>query len=73
MFLFSLTINRKIKNFDIEKLFKFINNCKIPKFPISGEYLKERGYKTGKELGKRLKFLEEQWIKNNFILDKKKY
>ena len=43
----------------------------IPKFPISGDYLKKRGYKTGKILGKKLKSLEEKWIENNFVMDKK--
>ena len=43
----------------------------MPKFPISGDYLKERGYKSGPDLGKKLKFLEEKWIENNFMLDEK--
>ena len=44
--------------------------CKIPKFPISGEFLKQYGYVPGEALGKKLKFLEEKWIQNNFIIDK---
>ena len=43
----------------------------IPKFPISGDYLKKHGYKTGKILGKKLKSLEEKWIENDFIIEKK--
>ena len=43
----------------------------IPKIPISGDYLKKYGYKTGKILGKKLKSLEEKWIENNFVMDKK--
>ena len=50
-----------------------MQNYKIPKFPISGEYLKEYGYKTGELLGKKLKELEEEWIKNNFSIDEKKF
>ena len=46
-------------------------NCKIPKFPFSGDYLKQHGYETGQTLGKKLKLLEEKWIENNFIIDKK--
>ena len=49
----------------------FLNICKIPKFPVSGDYLKQHGYKTGQALGKKLKFLEEKWIENNFVIDKK--
>ena len=43
----------------------------MPKFPISGDYLKQHGFVTGELLGKKLKLLEEQWIDNNFIIDKK--
>ena len=71
LLLFSLCTTNKVKNYDIEKFLNYINDCKIPKFPISGDYLKERGYKPGKELGKKLKSLEEEWIKNNFIIEDK--
>ena len=53
----------------IEKLINYVSVCKIPKFPISGDYLKKHGYETGRELGKKLKSLEEKWIANNFVLD----
>ena len=68
---FSLCLNDKIKNLDIEQLLDYISNCSIPKFPISGEYLKKYGYKSGINLGKKLKSLEEKWIENNFVLDQK--
>ena len=71
LLLFSACENNKRKNFDIEKLISYVKNCKIPKFPISGEYLKEHGYKTGERLGKKLKELEEEWIKNNFVFNEK--
>ena len=71
LLLFSICENNKIDNFEIEKLIEFVSACKIPKFPISGDYLKKYGYKTGHSLGKKLKLLEEQWIKNNFNIDKK--
>ena len=61
---------------DVKKLMTFVSNCKIPKFPISGDYLKKYGYKTGLELGDKLKFLKERWIKNNFTINEneiKKY
>jgi len=70
LLLFSLCLNNKIKDSDIDSLLDYINICKIPKFPVSGDYLKNHGYKTGEILGKKLKFLEEQWIKNNFFIDK---
>jgi len=69
LLLFSICL--KIENLNIEKLIEYVNICKTPKFPISGDYLKEHGYKTGQALGRKLKSLEEQWIKNDFIIEKK--
>ena len=60
-----------MKNINFEKLINFVNTCKIPQFPISGDYLKKYWYKTGQMLGKKLKSLEEKWIDNNFVIDKK--
>ncbi len=71
LLLFSACINNKHKISNIESMLKFINDYKIPKFPISGDYLKEHGYETGKVLGDKLKLLKEKWIENNFALDEK--
>ena len=71
LLLFSICTNNKIKILNIEKLIDYIATCKIPKFPISGEYLKKHGYETGQALGQKLKSLEEKWIENNFIIEKK--
>ena len=69
LLLFSICFSSKNKISNIEKLIDYVEICKVPKFPISGEYLKEHGYKTGQELGKKLKSLEEKWIENNFIIE----
>jgi len=69
--LFSICANKKIETLSIEKLINYVNVCKIPKFPVSGDYLKKHGYETGEVLGKKLKSLEEKWIENNFIIEKK--
>jgi len=69
LLLFSICTNDKIEILNVEKLLNYINSCEIPKFPISGDYLKKHGYETGQELGKKLKSLEEKWIANNFVLD----
>ena len=63
----------KFKNekINIKKLINYVIAYKIPQFPISGDYLKEHGYKTGELMGKKLKSLEDEWIKNNFAMDKK--
>ena len=71
LLLFSICLKNKAKVLDVEKLIDFINICKIPKFPVSGDYLKKHGYKTGEILGKKMKLLEEKWIENNFIMEKK--
>ena len=71
LLLFSLFINSKTEILDIEKLMDYLNTCKIPKFPISGDYLKKYGYKTGQSLGQKLKSLEEQWVENNFVIEEK--
>ena len=67
---FSYGLNKRTKISELQEILNHINACKVPKFPITGDYLKDRGYITGPELGKRLKFLEDKWINNNFILDK---
>ena len=71
LLLFSTCINNETKIFPTEALLDYVNICKIPKFPLSGDYLKEHGYETGQALGKKLKSLEEKWIENNFVIDKK--
>ena len=71
LLLFSICTNSKVKILNIKKLIDYVDICKIPKFPISGDYLKKHGYETGQALGKKLKSLEERWIANDFIIEKK--
>ena len=71
LLLFSICINSKIKTLNVERLLDYAEVCKIPKFPISGDYLKKHGYESGAKLGKVLKSLEEKWIADNFNLDEK--
>jgi poly(A) polymerase len=69
--LFSRFAIKKIKDSELKNLLYYVESCNIPKFPITGEDLKNYGYKTGQELGKKLKSLEEKWVENNFQIDKK--
>ena len=69
LLLFSVLINKKVLFSEIEELINFVNNCETPKFPISGDYLKKYGYKSGRKLGKKLKSLEEDWANNNFVIE----
>ena len=71
LLLFSICLNNKKDDLIIKKLLNYVDTCEIPKFPISGDYLKKHGYETGEVLGKKLKSLEEKWIENGFVLDKK--
>ena len=71
LLLFSVLINKKVLFSEIEELINFVNDYKTPKFPISGDYLKKYGYKSGPELGKKLKSLEEDWINNNFVIEQR--
>jgi poly(A) polymerase len=41
-----------------------------PKFPVSGKDLMALGISAGKEMGEKLKELEELWIESNFNLSK---
>ena len=71
LLLFSTSLNI-VDQLVINKLFNYLNLCKIPKFPISADYLKQKGYKEGPALGQKLKSLEEEWIKNDFFIEKNK-
>jgi len=71
LLLFSICENKRINNLSIEKLINYVSECEVPKFPISGDYLKKYGYEAGEVLGKKLKSLEEKWIENNFIIEQK--
>ena len=65
--LFLLKESEKVKN-NIEFL-NIIQKTKTPKFPYNGEYLINKGFKEGKELGAILKLLEEKWINDNFKIN----
>ena len=71
LLLFSACANNKTKNLDLKKLLKYVYVCEIPKFPVTGDDLKDYGYDEGELMGKKLKSLEEKWIENDFILNKK--
>ena len=71
VFLLYSIINDKIEPSKLTTFISKVDGILIPKFPISGDYLKKHGYKTGKILGKKLKSLEEKWIENNFVMDQK--
>ena len=64
--LINFSINLKVKINDFFKTLKKILKIKVPKFPIDGETLKQKGMQEGQRLGNVLKTLENEWINNNF-------
>ncbi len=55
----------------LEKRIYFLENLKLPVFPITADYLKiKHNFSESKELGFALKKLEQSWIDNDFIIDK---
>ncbi len=57
------------KNFDnLDYILKKINSTSIPTFPITGNYLLDRGFKSGRKVGEVLKKIEDKWIQNDFNL-----
>jgi len=54
------------------KLKKYFENLEVPKFPIETKILMQKyNLKEGKELGKKLKYLENLWVDNNFKISDK--
>ena len=64
--LINFSANSKIKLQDYLKNLSKILKLKIPKFQIDGEYLKQNGMKEGQSIGRVLKTIENEWIKNSF-------
>jgi poly(A) polymerase len=66
-FIFCATKRISYKN--LKKYQLFIKKFKVITFPVSGNFLICRGFKQGKSLGKKLQFLKNSWIKNDFKID----
>ena len=66
-FIFCATKRISYKN--LKKYQLFIKKFKVITFPVSGNFLIRRGFKQGKSLGKKLQFLKNSWIKNDFKID----
>jgi len=63
---FKIFQNKKLDN-NLLKLKIFFNNQEVPKLEIKAKTLIEKfNYKEGKELGDKLKEIEEFWIENSF-------
>ena len=57
------------KKFDnsLKELINNYENIKTPEMPISADLLmKKYDISEGKQLGEKLRAIEEEWVKNNF-------
>ena len=65
-------INSKKNNENIQKLIDTYENKSIPKMPVGAKFLMEKfNISEGKQLGIKLKIIEEEWVKNNFQISDK--
>ena len=55
---------------DFSENLKKILKSKTHKFNIDGKYLIDNGMQQGAMMGKVLKKIEEEWIRNNFKITK---
>ncbi len=63
-------INLKFKYKDFSETLKKILKSKTHKLSIDGRYLIKNGMKQGSAVGKVLKEIEVEWLKNNFQISK---
>ena len=66
------SINPKVKLKDFSYNLKKILKSNIPEFKINGEYLKKFGMEEGESMGKVLREIEDEWIRNNFEISNDK-
>ena len=58
--------SKKVDN-SLNELIMNYENSKIPIMPISADLLmKKYEIPEGKQLGEKLRIIEEEWVKNNF-------
>ena len=62
----NFAINSKLKLKEFSETFNRILKSKTHQFPFDGKYLIENGMQQGSLVGKVLKEIEEEWIKNSF-------
>ena len=63
---------RSNKNNKLVELKKYFEKLEKPKFPIKTEIIMEKyNLKEGRELGQKIKHLENLWVENNFNISEK--
>ena len=66
LLLIESSISKKNNNSSIKSIFEEIHNTNIPKFPLTGNDLINKGVKEGKKVGEILDRIEKKWIENDF-------
>ena len=66
----NFVLNNKLKIKDFSLILKNILKSKTHKLTIDGKYLMENGMLQGALIGKVLKKVEEEWLKNDFKITK---
>ena len=66
----NFVLNNKLKIKDFSLILKSILKSKTHKLSIDGKYLIENGMPQGALIGKVLKKVEEEWLKNDFKITK---
>ena len=66
----NFVINTKLKFKDFSENLNRILKSKVHRFPFDGKYLIENGIQQGSLVGKVLKEIEEEWVKNDFKISK---
>ena len=66
----NFVLNNKFKITDFSAILKRILKSKTHKLNIDGKYLMENGIPQGVLIGKVLKKIEEEWLRNNFKITK---
>ena len=69
LLLLSNIIKKNFKPNEFIKNLSKIDDVSIPKFPITGEYLLNKGLKSGKKMGEAIQEIKDKWLENNFNLD----
>ena len=71
LFDYQLFLSNK-KNKKLIELKNYFENLEKPSFPIKAKnIIKKYNIKEGRELGQKLKYLENLWVKNSFKISEK--
>ena len=68
----SFSVSKKMKINEYLSTLNNINTLNLPIFSYDGNFLKKNGLKEGTIIGRTLKIIESEWIKNNFNLSNKR-